>query len=362
MSIVDQPSISVITLLRGEKEFIPLIKDNFNNFNYPQDKLELIIIDDGKESLIKEFLEDERILYLHLSSDEIKNFLEKITFEFDKENILQNYLSKTRCLPVGFKRDYGVGMSNNDLYFHMDYDTIYNSNSINRKLKFMIKNKVECVYNSSILCYDYYSNNENKLYKSDSIHKVYEGTLLHTKEYWSKGGFKWSDLNHEGRFFTIDHGIHKKMDNYYDSIKILSIRNVQNYKPVELDLKKSEFTFELRKNIIDQVKINMNPVKESIDGLFQDLETINILGIHSEFILSLEGESKYCCNNYTDKIKQTKLSKEIQKINKQFNILLFGYKQPVWALFENINFDSLECDTIDIKYFYQVYFCGVKKY
>ena len=37
--IEEQPTISVITILRGEKEFIPLIKD----------KLELVIVDDGKE-------------------------------------------------------------------------------------------------------------------------------------------------------------------------------------------------------------------------------------------------------------------------------------------------------------------------
>ena len=49
----DQPSISVITLLHGEKEFIPLIKANFQEFDYPKDKLELIIVDDGKEIINK---------------------------------------------------------------------------------------------------------------------------------------------------------------------------------------------------------------------------------------------------------------------------------------------------------------------
>ena len=92
------------------------------------------------------------------------------------------------------------------------------------------------------------------------------------------------------------------MDNYYDSVKILSIRNVQEYKPVALDLKKSEFTYELKKDIINQIQIDLNPVKQSIDELFQDSESISLLGIHSEFIESLD-ESKYQCNNYTDKIK-----------------------------------------------------------
>ena len=63
MSAVEElPPISVITILRGEQEFIPLIKANLNEFDYPRDKLELVIVDDGKVSLLDHFLDDERIL------------------------------------------------------------------------------------------------------------------------------------------------------------------------------------------------------------------------------------------------------------------------------------------------------------
>ena len=130
----EQPYISVITLLRGEKEFIPLIKHNFQSFEYPQDKLELIIVDDGKVSLMDHFLEDDSILYLHLNDTEIKEFIEKITFENDKDDILKNYQIKTKRLPNGFKRDYGVGMSSHEYFFHMDCDTSYHKSSISRKL------------------------------------------------------------------------------------------------------------------------------------------------------------------------------------------------------------------------------------
>ena len=340
------PNISIITLLRGEQEFIPLIKDNFHKFDYPSDKLELIIVDDGKDSLISDFLDDDRYLYLHLSDKEISEFLEKIEFPNDKEKTLWNYQSRIKRVPNGFKRDYGVGLSSHDLMFHMDYDTSYHTGAITRKLKFMKKNNVECVYNSSILCHDFYdkSKDESKLYKSDNPYNIYAGTLLHTKEYWNNGGFKWSDISNEGRFFSDNHGSHRKMDNYYDSVKVLSIRNVQEYKPVELDLQKSEFKYELKKDIIDQIKINLNPVKESIDELFLEADKIGVLGIHSEFIDSLE-ESRYQCHNYTDKIKQTKLAKEITQINSEFNVLLFGYKQPVWAIFEHIRFDCILLET-----------------
>ena len=346
MSVVDdQPCISVVTLLRGEKEFIPLIKSNFESFDYPKDKLELVVVDDGKESLMGEFLDDERILYLHLNDKEIKEFISKITFENDKQDTLKNYLSKSKRLPNGFKRDYGVGMSNNEFMFHMDYDTSYHKSAITRKLKFLKKNKVECVYNSSILCHDFHSKDYTKLYKSESPFHIYEATLFHTKNYWSNGGFKWSDVTCEGRFFSDNHGAQRKMDNYYDSVKILSIRNVQDFKPVALDLTKSEFTYELKKDIIDSINIDINPIRDGIEEILSEESVINILGIHSEFIESLTENSRYCCNNITEKIKQTKVAKEVKKINPSFHVLLFGYKQPVWALFEEVSFDCILLET-----------------
>ena len=134
------------------------------------------------------------------------------------------------------------------------------------------------------------------------------------------------------------------MDNYYDTVKILSIRNVQEYKPIALDLKKSDFDYEIKKEIIDEIKIDYNPVKESIESLFSDIQEIQVLGIHSDFIQSLE-EDKYKCNNITEKIKQTKIAKEVKQINSSFHILLFGYKQPVWALFEEVSFDCILLET-----------------
>ena len=344
-TLTDLPYISIITLLHGEQEFIPLIKSNLNKFDYPQDKLELVIIDDGKESLISELLDDNRILYIHLDNKEIQGFLEKIDLPNDKEGILKNYLSKTRKLPNGFKRDYGVGLSSHDILFHMDYDTSYNRKVLTRKLKFIKKNKIDCVYNSSILCYDSYNKEQvDILYKSDNPFNIYEGTLLHTRGYWKNGGFKWSDISNEGRFFSDNHGIQRKMNDYYDSVKILSIRNYQEYKPIQLDLKQSEFKYELKKDIIKDIQINMNPIKQSMDELFQSINNIHILGIHSKFIDSLK-ESKYICENYKEKIKQKHLVKEIKEYNKNFNVLLFGYKQPIWSLFEYISFDCILLET-----------------
>lgn len=344
MSVDEYPPVSVITLLRGEREFIPLIQANFQEFDYPKEKLELIVVDDGSESLMSEFLEDERYLYLHLNTTEIQEFIQKIKFPNDTEDILKNYQLKTKSLPHGFKRDYGVGMSSYDFMFHMDYDTCYHKSAITRKLRYLRDKRVDCVYNSSVLCHDLHSKDYTKLYKSDSPYHIYEATLFHTKSYWSNGGFKWSDVSCEGRFFSDNHGQQRKMDNYYDSVKLLSIRNVQNFKPMALDLKKSEFKYELKRDILDSIIIQLNPIKDKMDELFSDNDTIRVLGIQSEFIDSLD-EAKYQCDNIGDKWKQTKLAKQIRSIGDHFQVLLFGANQPAWSLFEQIEFDTIFIET-----------------
>jgi hypothetical protein len=169
--------------------------------------------------------------------------------------------------------------------------------------------------------------------------------MLHTKGYWENGGFKWSDLSNEGRFFSDNHGQQRKQTNYYDSVKVLSIRNIQEYKPVKIDTQKSEFKYELKKDVVDKIQITLNPIKDSIDELFQDIDTIQVLGIHSDFIESLDTSSNYECENYKEKIKQKHLARDIKEYNKDFNVLLFGYKQPIWALFEYVSFDCILLET-----------------
>lgn len=76
--------ISIVTILHGEKEFIPLILDNYKNFidknnhtNYLQD-LELIIVDDGSENLCEYFADIDNCIYLHLNFQDKEKFIKQI--------------------------------------------------------------------------------------------------------------------------------------------------------------------------------------------------------------------------------------------------------------------------------------------
>ena len=51
-----EPNVSIIVLMNEYKEFTQLFHYNYNTIEYPQDKLEWIIIDDSEESNIDLFL------------------------------------------------------------------------------------------------------------------------------------------------------------------------------------------------------------------------------------------------------------------------------------------------------------------
>ena len=108
----------------------------------------------------------------------------------------------------------------------MNMDCIYNPKSIERKIAFMKRTGAECIYCDTTLCYDIYG---KQLYKTENKIAGYESTLFHTKEFWKKSGFKWEDIQSEAVSFYYNKGSERKMDNYYDTIKLLSIHNLNHY-------------------------------------------------------------------------------------------------------------------------------------
>ena len=335
--------ISVITILHGEKEFIPLIQHNFQNFNNSENhsnylqELELIVVDDGKENLGELFSEIDNCIYLHLNQEEILKFMDQIEEGYKQPNksILQ-YQRKCKTLPNGFKRDYGCGMSSHDLIFHMNMDCIYNKKSIERKINFMKRVGAECVFCDTTLAYDIYG---KELYKSESPVKIYESTLFHTREFWKRKGFQWSDIEYEGKQFHYNNGIDRKLDNYYDTIQLLSIHNMNQFKPVKVSLENMKIDIP---SLISEIKIDTHPFVKYIHDLFD--ENVNLLGIHSEF-LDNTSEENWSTLNITEKWKQTKLAKLVQKIGSEFNVLLYGSKYPAWDLFNHVPFDVIFLET-----------------
>ena len=328
---------SCITILHGEKEFIPLIKHNFGNFN-DQESLELVIVDDGKENLMKEFMDIDRCIYLHLSEDEIKEFMKQIEEEYKEPNkSLLFYEKKCNKLPNGFLRDYGCGLSSHENIFHMNADCIYGPKSIERKTSFMKRVGAECVYCDTTLCYDIYG---KQLYKTESPVKIYESTLFHTREFWKRRGFLWHDTMNEGKAFHYNNGQDRKLDNYYDTVQLLSIHNMNHYQPVKVSLEGLKINIP---EMISDIQIIEHPFKNTINELFSG--KISILGLESEFLVKVEKDERWSTHNITGKWKQTKLSNTVKNISESFNVFLYSSGRPAWDLFKNIPFDIIILET-----------------
>ena len=335
--------ISIITILHGEQEFIPLIKDNYqklcnpeNHKNYSQE-LELIIVDDGKENLIQEFLDLDNCIYLHLKQDDISEFMDQIEEGYKQPNkIGLQYQRKCKTLPNGFKRDYGCGMSSHDYILHMNMDCIYNKKTIERKIEFLKRTGAECVYCDTSLAYDIYG---KELYKTISPFKIHESTLFHTREFWKRKGFQWSDIENEGKQFHYNNGIDRKMDNFYDTIQILSVHNFNQHKPIKVTIENMKIDIP---ELISEINIDEHPFVKYINDIFDD--SIHLLGIESEFLDNISKES-WNTHNINDKWKQTKLAKIVKDVRSDFNVLLYGSKHPAWDLFNHISFDIIFLET-----------------
>ena len=328
---------SCITILHGEKEFIPLIKHNFENFN-DQESLELIIIDDGKENLMSHFYNIERCLYIHLKEEQKSECRKQIEEEYKQPNkSLLYYEKKRKSLPNGFLRDYGCGMSSHENIFHMNADCIYHPRSIVRKEDFRRRTSADCVYCDTTLCYDIYG---TQLYKTESPFKIYESTIYHTREFWTRRGFIWSDTSNEGKAFHYNNGQDRKLDKFYDTIQLLSIHNMNEYKPVKITLEGLKIDIP---EVVSKIEIKEHPFKKYINQLFED--KITILGLESEFLENVELDEHWITNNITEKWKQTKLSKMVKDIGESFNVFLYSSKHPSWDLFKNIPFDIIILET-----------------
>ena len=329
-------NVSVLCILSGNEEFIPLIKDNYNNF-VNKENLELFIVNDGEKDLMDQFCDLDNCTYLHLTNEEIKDFNKKILEDKslkNKDSVL--FLDKKHKLPKGFKRDYLCGMSSYDYIFHMNYDCIYHPKSIERKIKFLKKVGAECVYCDTVLCHDIH---HKGLYKSVSDNKIYESTLFHTREFWKRKGFQWTDVSDEGRYFHYNNGVDRKMDNYYDTIQTLSVDNLNQYKPVKITLENMDIKIP---EIVNDIKFTIHPFTKIINDLYGS-NKINVLGLNSDFLKNIEDDrlNKY----HIDEYKQKKLAKLIKSMNIDIQILFFGSKDPAWDLFEHIPFDLIILET-----------------
>jgi len=329
---MSQPNVSLVTVIHDQKSLYPLIKHHWETLIYPKDKLEWIIIDDSKEDHTDHIPCDENILYIRLDP---KEYLDKITFPKDEDNKHSGYWKRINALPDGFKRDYAVGFTSHEYVLHMDIDTLYSPKTIKHKLDFLRKGRLDCVFCNSMLCYDIYN---KKLYKTEKSFG-YESTLFHTKKFWKdNNGFRWSDNRNEAIAFYHNKGNTRKMDNYYDTIKLLSIHNANCFQPKEVTIENMNIDIP---EIVSSISIKEHPLQGELHDLFYGND-INVVSINSEMIDYIKKDTwKVDTLQFSPKEREKVMIKNIKEKNTTYDLCIINTKNPVWLLIDALKFPQV---------------------
>ncbi len=168
----DYPKISIVTPIADRNKFKRLIISNLLKLDYPLDKLEYIVDDDGKE---EKFIS---------SDEEMKEFKEAI---YPIHFIYKHYNKKRT---IGEKRNNLVKLSNNKLIANMDSDDLMVSNWLKHSLSIMNKNKYGLVGTNQMIFL--YPHNDWKTTGIQCTTKrmIHEAGMLFTKKHHkAMGGF-----------------------------------------------------------------------------------------------------------------------------------------------------------------------------
>ena len=157
------PSVSVITITKDRRPFIPLAKFNIVAQSYPEEKIEWVIVDDGQ--------------------DQIKDLVS------DLPNVTYVLCDDTRKWSIGAKRNLAVEKAKHDILVMMDDDDVYPNNSILTRVAHMLAEpKKECLFSTTIPCYDIH---EKKSFMNvppsvlGMSERISEATLCFTREFWN---------------------------------------------------------------------------------------------------------------------------------------------------------------------------------
>ena len=159
------PCVSVITLTRDRRVFLPLARYCMVAQSYPESKIEWVIVDDGK--------------------DQIKDLVSDIP------NV--NYVLVDEPMTIGAKRNLAVSRASYNIVVVMDDDDVYPNNSIlSRVTHLMMEPAKQCLFSTVIPCYDIH---ETKSFMNvppitlPMSQRVSEATLCFTRDFWLERPF-----------------------------------------------------------------------------------------------------------------------------------------------------------------------------
>ena len=170
------PHVSIITPTRNRRFIFELTLHQFNNFLYPPEKLEWVILDNGSDKIKDLLPTDTRIKYMTLPGDKRYSIAD-----------LRNHCIK-KC--------------SHDIIVYMDDDDYYPVESVYARVKALLKYKkigVGCVGCTAIGAYHIIEEVSN--FVSNGEQYLSEATICHTRKFWEERNFNRCDNGAEYKNF-----------------------------------------------------------------------------------------------------------------------------------------------------------------
>ena len=205
LSYEDLPYVSVVTITKNRRSIFELPIRNFYEFEYPKDKLEWVIIDDGDDNLKSILPVDKRIKYVRYT--EIGSLCQK--------------------------RDIGVQQASYETIAFMDDDDYYFPCSIYSRVALMNHYRRDCIGCTQLGIYDIVDDS-SFLNVSNTIS---EASMAFTKEFWKKRQFGKKDHNY-GEAYVFINGREKEVINMPYFFNLIAITHKEN---ITKDLRKNKF-------------------------------------------------------------------------------------------------------------------------
>jgi hypothetical protein len=170
----DLPKVSIITPTYKRRKIFSMAIRNFENFIYPKDKIEWIIVDDSPTDYdsIEDLLpRDKRIKYIRMDSSDAND-------------------ANDEPMTVAMKRNICVSNSSHPYIIHMDDDDYYPPESINARVRILLKYKdqgIECAGCTLIGTYNILNNTSGM--SSDGPISLSEASMIYTRNFFNERCF-----------------------------------------------------------------------------------------------------------------------------------------------------------------------------
>lgn len=159
------PDVSIVTITKDRRVFMPLAKYSYMIQSYPEDKLEWVIVDDGDDPI-----EDTLI---------------------GVPNV--NYVRCEKGMTISQKRNLAVENAMYDTLVVMDDDDVYANNSVLQRVAMLQKEPAKrCGFCTTIPCYDitqFSSFMNAPPYNLSMSERVSEASLVFSRSFWEEGKF-----------------------------------------------------------------------------------------------------------------------------------------------------------------------------